>query len=1095
MTIGRKGAMTLTVSNAGGSRVHRIVLVLLFLLSALDAHAAQRREVFVLHSYSQEYPWTKRQHEGFLGGLAKDATTAYGVSAEYLDTKRVRYDKAYARLMADHLAAKYSGYAPDVVYVSDDNALVFALDHLSRIFPSAPVIFSGVNDFAVKSRLDPTRVTGVFERKEIGPNLDLVRLITPDVGDIVVVGDASETYRAIEQEVRGELARHAGIRARFVADRSLDKVLEGLRAGHERFIVLTTLGALVDGAGTRLMLNESIAAIAALDRHTVISMEDVYLFKGVLGGYVTSGVAQGEAAARLVVRHFAGTPISAIAPVEQSPNEYLVDGRELQRAGLTLPAEIASRATILNPLPSVYQRHQRAIVVTLYALGGLFALSLMTSLVVVMRKNRQIGAKAGALRLQAVQMVEVQDSLTRAQHIAAMGNWDLRIAENRLFWSEETYRIFGIDRSQFAASYEAFMDRVHADDRPVVDEAMRRALDGGEPYDITHRIVLPGGEVRFVRENAEIMRDAAGAALRMIGTVMDVTERERTVRALHESEETLRKVIEGLPVVLWMIDGEGRFLLSEGKGLQAMGLRPGQVVGLSLFEVYAAVPEIVEDTHRVLAGQDFACTRQIGEVAFELRYSPLRDEAGEVKGAIGVAIDVTERKRSEDRLAFLANYDPVTGLPNRFLFGDRLTHAMHAADRQHHRVALLFVDLDNFKNINDSLGHAAGDELLKQVAGRLGEVVRSTDTVSRLGGDEFTVILENIAHDEEAVRVAAKILEQSARPYALGSREVYVTASVGIAIYPQDGDSVDLLLMNSDAAMYRAKENGRNGFEFFTKEINARAHERMELGNELRGALARGEFSLHYQPKVAIADGAVIGFEALLRWNNARLGPVPPAVFIPILEDIGLIVEVGEWVLREACRWAASVRVAAGQAPGIAVNLSARQFRHPHLDRVVHSALAASGLPACRLDLEITESSLLDLEANLQTMDRLKRLGVGLSIDDFGTGYSSLSYLKRFPVDRLKIDASFVRDVAVDPDDAVIVIAIIGLAHHLQLRVIAEGVETQEQMAFLRRHGCDEAQGYLLARPMPADLALAWLSGRRPGAPAMPPRLLVADEV
>lgn len=1077
----------------GGSRSCGIVLILLCLFAAPSADAAPRKEVFVLHSYSHEYPWTKRQHEGFLNGLARDAATDYVVSAETLDTKRVRFDRTYAQWMADHLAAKYTGYSPDVVYVTDDNALVFALDHLSRIFPKAPVVFSGVNDFAIKSRLDPARVTGVFERKEIGPNLDLVRLIAPGASDIVVVGDASETYRAIEQEVRGELTRHAGVRARFVADRRLDKVLEGLRAGQERFIVLTTLGALVDSAGAGLTLAESISAITALDRHTVISMEDVYLLKGVLGGYVTSGVAQGEAAARLVMRHLAGTPISAIHPVEESPNEYLVDDRELRRAGLTLPADIASRATILNPLPTVFQRHERQIVPTLYALAAMFGLSLMASLAVVMRKNRQIGAKASALRLQALRMTEVQDSLTRAQSIASMGNWDWRVVENRLFWSDEIYRIFGIDRDQFAASYESFRQRVHVDDRCAVDAAMRRALIDDEPYDITHRIVLPGGAIRIVRENAEVMRDADGAAVRMIGTVMDVTERERTVHALHESKETLRKVIEGLPVVLWMLDAEGRFVLSEGKGLEAMGLKPGQVVGQSLFEVYREVHEVIEDTHRVLAGQAFACTRQIGEVAFELRYSPLRDEAGDVKGAIGVAIDVTERKQSEDRLALLANYDPVTGLPNRFLFGDRLTHAMRAADRQDKHVALLFVDLDNFKTINDSLGHAAGDQLLEQVAGRLGAVVRSTDTVSRLGGDEFTVILEGIVDDAEAVRVAAQILEQSLRPYAIGSREVYVTSSVGIAIYPQDGASVDVLLMNSDAAMYRAKENGRNGFEFFTDEINKRAHERLELGNELRGALKRGEFSLHYQPKTTIDDGAVIGFEALLRWQNARLGAVSPAVFVPILEEIGLIVEVGEWVLREACRWAACLHLATGPLPGIAVNLSARQFRHPHLDRVVQSALSDSGLPASRLDLEITESSLLDLEANLQTMDRLKKLGVGLSIDDFGTGYSSLSYLKRFPVDRLKIDASFVRDVAHDPDDAVIVIAIIGLAHHLQLRVIAEGVETEEQMAFLRRNGCDEAQGYLLARPMPAEVALAWLTARQPQAPAAPARLLAAS--
>jgi len=288
--------------------------------------------------------------------------------------------------------------------------------------------------------------------------------------------------------------------------------------------------------------------------------------------------------------------------------------------------------------------------------------------------------------------------------------------------------------------------------------------------------------------------------------------------------------------------------------------------------------------------------------------------------------------------------------------------------------------------------------------------------------------------------------------------------------------------MNADAAMYRAKENGRNAFEFFTQDINARAQERLELGNELRGALGRNEFSLHYQPKVAMADSAVVGFEALLRWRNPRLGAVSPAVFVPVLEEIGLIVDVGEWVLQEACRWAAGLRGRCGQAPSISVNLSARQFRHPNLDRMVHDTLLATGLPAARLELEITESSLMDLESNLQTMDRLKRLGVGLSIDDFGTGYSSLSYLKRFPVDELKIDASFVRDVAVDRDDAAIVVAIIGLAHHLHLKVIAEGVETQEQLAFLRRHGCDEVQGYLIARPMPAEQAQGWLGDQQAAA-------------
>ncbi|MFT3821496.1 MAG: EAL domain-containing protein [Rubrivivax sp.] len=1058
----------------------RAAALLLLVLAAFGALAARPSDVFVLHSYSQEYPWTRRQHEGFMQELARaGGATRYDVRAEYMDTKRVRYDAGYAQQLADHLAAKYRGYAPAAIYVTDDNALVFALDHLLRLFPAAPLVFSGVNDYTVRARIDPARVTGVFERKEIGPNLDLVRLIAPDASDVVVVGDASETYRAIEQEIRTELAQRGGVRARFVADRRLARVLGELRAGPERFVILTTLGALVDERGTPLTLGESIPAIAALGRHTVLSTEDVYLFDGVLGGYVTSGIAQGQAAARLVVRHLAGTPIAELAPVLESPNEYLVDARELQRSGLALPPGIAARATILNPLPGWVERHQRAIVIALYALTATLLLSMGVSLAVVLRKNRQIGAHAAALQSHSERMAAAQDSLERAQCIAALGNWDWQIAEDRLFWSQETYRIFGLDAGHFGASYEAFLACVHEDDRGTVDAAVRRTLAGGGNYDVTHRIVRPDGEQRFVHENGELIADAAGRPVRMIGTVMDVTERERTLRALHQSEETLRRVIEGLPVVLWMIDAEGRFVLSEGKGLEVIGRKPGEVVGQSLFELYRDHAEILADTRRALAGQAFACSWQIGEVVLDTRYSPLCDRDGAVNGAIGVAIDVTERKQSEDRLAYLANYDPVTGLPNRSLFRDRLAHAMLGADRNGQRVALLFVDLDDFKHVNDSLGHAAGDELLQQVAARLGAAVRANDTVSRLGGDEFTVIVEGLAREEDAVHVAANILEQSARPYLLGAREVYVTASVGIAIYPRDGANADALLMNADAAMYRAKENGRHGFEFFTQAISTRAQERLELGNELRGALARGDFSLHYQPKVAVGggrEGQVIGFEALLRWRNPRLGPVSPAMFIPILEESGLIVEVGEWVLGEACRWAAGLPARAGQRPPtVSVNLSARQFRHPHLDALVQRALADAGLPAERLELEITESSLMDLQTNLQTMQRLKALGVSLAIDDFGTGYSSLSYLKRFPVDRLKVDASFVRDVADDPDDAAIVTAIVGLAHHLQLRVIAEGVETREQLDFLRRQGCDEVQGYWFARPMPADEALAWL--------------------
>ena len=1060
------------------------------------AHAAEKTELFVLHSYSEDYPWTERQHEGFMARLEAQTGRRFALRVEYLDTKRVAYDERYAGIVSRYLTGKYAGYRPDAVYVTDDNALRYVLDHLPSVFGHPPVFFSGVNDYGVQGELDPTRVTGVFERKEIGPNLELVRRIAPDVRGIVVVGDGSTTYKAIAQEIRGELRRQPDIQARFVAELDLDALLLSLGSGDESFVFLTTLGAVTNGAGAALDLEEIMAAIVALGRFTVISMEDVYLLPGVLGGYVTSGTLQGSAAAKLLLEHLDGRPLQELPPILDSPNVYMVDAAELARTGLELPPAIAEHAIIVNPLPSLYQRNQRLIVVSLYALAVMFVLLLGVSLLVVLRKNREIVATATYLRRQTALLEESEESLSQAQRIAGMGNWDWRIRDNRFRLSDGMLRLLDASAQQIDASYAGFMSHVHPDDRAAVEDAVRGALEQGHAYDVTHRFLTATGKTLVVRENAEIVRDETGAPLRMIGTALDITEREATAQALRESEATLRTLIESLPVVLWMIDADGRFLLSEGKGMEAIGLVPGQVVGRYIFDVHADAPDVLDDARRALAGETFIGTRWFDRVAFEVRYSTLRDSSGAITGAVGVAIDVTERKWSEKRLSFLANYDPVTHLPNRFLFNDRLAQALRTADRNGTRVGLLFVDLDHFKTINDTLGHAEGDQLLKLVATRLGAAVRRVDTVSRLGGDEFTVVLEDLQRDEEAASVAAKILEQSSLPYTLGASEVYLTPSIGIALYPQDGDNVDALVMNADAAMYRAKENGRNGFQFFTREINLLAQQRLALSSQLRSALQRNELSLVYQPKLDIASGRVIGFEALLRWTSESRGPVPPSLFVPVLEDTGTIVSVGEWVLHEACRWAASLPVEEGCEPlSVSVNLSARQIRDPNLDHIVSEAIAGSGLAANRLELEITESSLVDLQTNLDSLDRLRAAGARLSIDDFGTGYSSLSYLKRFPVDRLKVDASFVRDVAVDVDDAAIVTAIIGLAHNLGLRVIAEGVETVAQLDYLRDQHCDEIQGFLLARPMPAADVVGWLAEHRASgfpAPQLPRTARVA---
>jgi len=415
------------------------------------------------------------------------------------------------------------------------------------------------------------------------------------------------------------------------------------------------------------------------------------------------------------------------------------------------------------------------------------------------------------------------------------------------------------------------------------------------------------------------------------------------------------------------------------------------------------------------------------------------------------------------------------------LLQDRVTQALATSKHQGNKAALLMIDLDRFKNINDSLNHAFGDQLLQLVAQRLENCARGFDTVARSGGDEFVIVMSEIRHVGEAAAMANVVLTALSQPFQLEDHEINITSSIGISVFPSDGDNVQTLLKNSDVAMYRAKELGRNTFQFYTQDMNARTFETLALENSLRHALKRQEFRLHYQPQIDIASGAIVGMEALIRLQHPELGMVPPGNFIPLAEETGLIVPIGEWVLREACFQAKDWHDSGFSGLRVAVNLSARQFRQKgQLFDAVASALSDSGLTPDQLELELTESILMqDTEETIAVLHQIKQMGVQLSIDDFGTGFSSLSYLKRFDLDKLKIDHSFVRNITSDSDDLAIARAVIALGHSLNLKVIAEGVETSEQLALLRDNGCDEIQGYYFSRPLPPDDFLHLLQERR----------------
>ncbi len=475
------------------------------------------------------------------------------------------------------------------------------------------------------------------------------------------------------------------------------------------------------------------------------------------------------------------------------------------------------------------------------------------------------------------------------------------------------------------------------------------------------------------------------------------------------------------------------------------------------------------------------------EAHIEDSAAPIHDRRGRVTGAVVVFRDVTAARALSLQMSHLAQHDSLTGLPNRVLLSDRLGQAMALALRHGKKLAVLYVDVDRFKHVNDSAGHTAGDRLLQSVANRLLECVRSSDTVSRQGGDEFVILLCDVANAKYAAVAAEKMLVALGRPHRIDQLELHVSASIGIAVYPEDGTSADTLLQNADAAMYRAKECGRNNYQFFKTEMNRHALERQSLESRLHHALERREFVLHYQPKVNLLTGAITGVEALLRWRHARRRIIRPSRFIPIAENSGLIVPIGKWVLREACRQAKAWE-SSGSAPvSIAINVSPVELRAKGFVTGVRRALSEAGLAAGHLELEITETFLMqDTFRTVLVLDELKKMGVRLALDDFGTGYSSLSFLRRFPIDTLKIDHSFVRNLATDADDASIVSAMVDMGKNLNMRVVAEGVETPEQCAFLKRHRCPEAQGFYFGRPM-LPRALARLFAGPPRQRAVAP--------
>ncbi|MBZ0068208.1 MAG: EAL domain-containing protein [Thiobacillus sp.] len=680
---------------------------------------------------------------------------------------------------------------------------------------------------------------------------------------------------------------------------------------------------------------------------------------------------------------------------------------------------------------------------------------------------------------------ESEQRLKEAQRIAQVGSWELDLVTNRLTWSDETFRLFEIDQTQFDASYDAFLNAIDPEDHDRVNQAYLTSLETRAPYEITHRLRMPDGRIKWVNERCETIYDAQGKALRSLGTVQDITARKH-------AEETLRLYAS-------VFEHSGEAILITGRDKRILAVNPAftRLTGYTQDEVYGVNPRILasgqtpDETYAEMWSALDQTGLWQGEVIDRRKDGTLYPKwmsisvvvgpDGKITHYVASFTDISARKEAEAQISQLAYHDALTGLLNRFSLQHQLDQALAMAHREQHMMAVIFLDMDRFKTVNDTLGHAVGDGLLIEVAHRLRHNVRSSDIVARLGGDEFVIVLTEVEDVTAAARLAGKICQVLAQRYNVGENEIHSTASLGLAIFPNDGENGETLMKNADTAMYHAKEQGRDNVQFFTAEMNQAAIKRMKLDNDLRVAVENRQFVLNYQPQLDSRDGRVIGVEALVRWHHPRDGLISPAEFIPIAEETGMILQLGEWVLDESCRQLRAWKDGGLHDITMAVNLSAHQLHSPVLLEHVAQALEKYQLNGADLELEITESvAMRDPESSINQLKALRKLGVQLSIDDFGTGYSSLSYLKLLPIHTLKLDQSFVRDIETDSNDVAICTATIALAHNLGLTVIAEGVETEAQRLLLTSHQCDFMQGYLFSKPLPAEAVLAFIRGRSP---------------
>jgi len=976
-----------------------LVFALGYFSPGVQAHESFR--VLAVHAYSQEYPWTKSQHRGFVEELTKNSRIPVNISTEYLDTKRRAYNDDYARQFRRYIQVKYTGYKPNIIYVTDDYGYLFAKNYLLKLYPDAPIIFSAVDDYSIIDDIESLPIRGVFEKKDILRNLDLIHGLDKKNAEIIVLGDGSSTYQVIETAIRQQLSKYPDIRVEFIVRNNMEKLIEDLTARSQKNLFLTSIGEIKGHTGLLLNPETVVAEIVDLGKFNIFTMEDSYFFDGVIGGYVTSGELQGKKAARLTLGMQKDSGIHQVENIIDSPNTYIFDRSELIRLGMSLPEEVSEKAIFYNVPPTFYEKNRTLILVisTLMIVASITVISFLFFLRIKKREDERKREEKRTAQLERYQNAMIAWSKASHENIGDAFKKATEISANTLKVKRVGIWLYNDARTSIEC---------------------RIMYVSGEGYS-------SGGE--FLKADFPRYFSAMETGRRIV--ISDA----RNDPATSEMAES------------YLLDND-------------------------IYSVLGAPIFYDQDIIGVISHEHIGKPRKW--TVNEQEFSAL------IASDISLSLEVDKRKVIEKDLEHQAYHDSLTGLPNRALLLDRIDQAIRHAKRNKSLLAVLFLDLDNFKQINDSFGHSVGDSVLISISGLLKSALRDMDTIARLGGDEFTILLSEFDKEEEINEITAKLFDTLRQPLLIKGGELFVTTSIGISVFPNDGNNPEILLRNADAAMYRAKEKGRNGFEFYTEDMTERALEKVHMITNLNRALEHEEFEVYYQPQYDIHRKQLIGLEALIRWHHPERGLICPDEFLYAAEESGLIVSMDRWLMSQGMQqmklWN-DEGIALGR---LSLNLTMQQIDQPDFLEFLMQQMQENDCDGKSLRFEITEGQLMkNPERTIESLNRISALGIKISVDDFGTGHSSLAYLKRLPVDALKIDKEFIRGIPVDEDDVSIVKSIVALAKSMRLDVLAEGVETDEQLDFLNKEGCSLIQGYLFSHPKPAveipELASYWV--------------------